>query len=174
MAYAGYDAAADAVVVAFRGTDSRSWGNWINNLKTWRMNKLYPVPGAPKAMVHAGVARWRACVGLLLPSHSHARSLPFHLRSLVHSLVLSAGFFDLWTRSALQSNLTDAVGAILQEHPTPRLYITGHSMGGALGDLAALDLKFMHNFTEVYILMAFLLHYASMRTCLFSILIPRV
>ncbi len=60
-----------------------------------------------------------------------------------------AGFYDLWTKSSLQSNMTALVGEVLEQHPTPRLFITGHSMGGALGCLAALDLKFVHGFTEV-------------------------
>jgi hypothetical protein len=55
LGFTGYDSEAGAVVVAFRGTDSHSWGNWVNNLKTWRLNTLYPVPGAPPGvMVHAG------------------------------------------------------------------------------------------------------------------------
>ncbi len=54
LGYVGYDALRDAVVVAFRGTDSHSWGNWINNLKTWRANKMYPVEGHTGAYVHAG------------------------------------------------------------------------------------------------------------------------
>lgn len=112
LGFTGYDATHDAIVVAFRGTDSHSWNNWINNLKTWRANKMYPVEGHPGATVHAG-------------------------------------FYDLWTKSSLQRNLTRAVGELVAAHPTPRLFITGHSMGAALGSLAALDLKFLHNFTEV-------------------------
>ncbi|KAJ9521204.1 hypothetical protein QJQ45_022927 [Haematococcus lacustris] len=112
LAYIGYLPSQDAIVVAFRGTDSSSWGNWINNLKAWRLNKMYPIPEAPKAMVHAG-------------------------------------FANLWTASALQANLTAAAMELLEQHPTPRLFVTGHSMGAALASLCAMDLKFKLNFTEV-------------------------
>ncbi|GFH05988.1 lipase_3 domain-containing protein, partial [Haematococcus lacustris] len=64
LAYIGYLPSQDAIVVAFRGTDSSSWGNWINNLKAWRLNKMYPIPEAPKAMVHAGHSMGAALASL--------------------------------------------------------------------------------------------------------------
>lgn len=54
LAYVGYEPTLKSVVVVFRGTDSSNWSNWINNLKTWRANQMYPIPEAPKALVHAG------------------------------------------------------------------------------------------------------------------------
>lgn len=112
LGYSGYHKQMNAIVVSFRGTDSTNWGNWVENLRSYRMNKLYPVPGFPRAMVHVG----------------------FHM---------------LWTQSDLQANITASVEALLKAHPGARLYVTGHSMGGALANLAALDLKFKYNFTYV-------------------------
>jgi len=113
LAYVGYDPSWRAVVVVFRGTDSSNWGNWINNLKTWRANHMYPIPEAPKALVHAG-------------------------------------FYSLYTNSALQANVTRAARELVAAHPgTTRLHVTGHSMGGALSALCALDLKFNVGFTDV-------------------------
>ncbi len=158
LAYTGYDQAQDAVVVAFRGTDSHSWGNWINNLKTWRANKMYPVEGHPGAMVHAGQGRsllaWRSC-SVVQQKREEGRCGACELSGgcwccCCHRVYTGrAGFYDLWTNSCLQRNLTRLVGEIVAAHPTPRLFMTGHSMGGALSNLAALDLKFVHNFTEV-------------------------
>ncbi len=51
--------------------------------------------------------------------------------------------------SALQSNLSRAAEELLVLHPNAKLFVTGHSMGGALATLCALDLKFRHNFTDV-------------------------
>lgn len=60
------------------------------------------------------------------------------------------GFYNLWTASALQANVTRAATELLAQHPgTTRLAVTGHSMGGALSALCALDLKFKLNFTDV-------------------------
>jgi hypothetical protein len=59
------------------------------------------------------------------------------------------GFYNLWTNSVLQTNLTAAAQELMVKHRTPRLFVTGHSMGGALATLCALDLKFKLNFTEV-------------------------
>mmetsp|Transcript_6418 Transcript_6418/g.10983 ORF Transcript_6418/g.10983 Transcript_6418/m.10983 type:complete len:388 (+) Transcript_6418:33-1196(+) len=112
LGYVGYDEAQDAITVAFRGTDSSNWGNWLNNLKAWRANQMLPIPEAPHAMVHAG-------------------------------------FYNLWSKSSLQANITRLVGELVALHPTPRLFVTGHSMGAALANLCALDLKFAHQFTEV-------------------------
>lgn len=112
VGYVGYYKTLNAIVLAFRGTDSSNWGNWINNLKTWRQDKLYPIPEAPHALVHAG-------------------------------------FYTLWASSSLKPNMTLAVADLLQKHPGASLMVTGHSMGAALGNLAALDMKFKFNFTDV-------------------------
>jgi hypothetical protein len=53
-AYAGYSHALAAPVLVFRGTDSRSVGNWAENMRYWRTDLPLPVPGAAGAMVHTG------------------------------------------------------------------------------------------------------------------------
>lgn len=179
LAYVGYDPTADAAVVVFRGTDSANWGNWINNLKTWRQNQMYPIPGSPRALVHAGAfgcshcercycqphqrVASAACPPLLdAPIHMHQLA-PFILfcsqavdtarqeqlqrqqdrgsdggglilihspirtlcRPLIHA-VPCAGFYRLWTASALQANVTRAVQDIMAAHPKlTRLHVTG-------------------------------------------------
>uniref|UniRef100_A0A7S3VTA6 Fungal lipase-type domain-containing protein n=1 Tax=Dunaliella tertiolecta TaxID=3047 RepID=A0A7S3VTA6_DUNTE len=112
MSYIGYLADLDAIVVVFRGTDSGNWGNWLNDMKSWRQDKQFPLPEAPHAFVHAG-------------------------------------FLSLWTDSSLQSNITAAAAALRRQHNTPRLFVTGHSMGAAISSLCALDLKFKLGFTDV-------------------------
>jgi hypothetical protein len=54
FAYAGYSEALDAMVVAFRGTDSHSWYNWIENMRYWRTEFQIPYPEAAGALVHTG------------------------------------------------------------------------------------------------------------------------
>ncbi|EFN56954.1 hypothetical protein CHLNCDRAFT_143513 [Chlorella variabilis] len=53
--YVGYSAPLDAIVVAFRGTDSHSIYNWVQNMRTWRTDLALGYPGAPPhALVHGG------------------------------------------------------------------------------------------------------------------------
>eukprot|EP00195_Chlamydomonas_chlamydogama_P017386 CAMPEP_0202911722 /NCGR_PEP_ID=MMETSP1392-20130828/55737_1 /ASSEMBLY_ACC=CAM_ASM_000868 /TAXON_ID=225041 /ORGANISM="Chlamydomonas chlamydogama, Strain SAG 11-48b" /LENGTH=78 /DNA_ID=CAMNT_0049602339 /DNA_START=20 /DNA_END=252 /DNA_ORIENTATION=- len=46
--------------------------------------------------------------------------------------------------------MTRAIQALLQQHPDASLYVTGHSMGGALAQLCALDARFYLNISEVH------------------------
>ena len=59
FAYAGYSHALAAPVIAFRGTDSRSIGNWAENMRYWRSDLPLPIPGgaASGAAVHTGFYR---------------------------------------------------------------------------------------------------------------------
>lgn len=113
LGYIGYWPALNAKVVAFRGTDSSSWYNWAENMRAWRTDATYPVPGAPKAL-------------------------------RIHS-----GFLILWNDSSLASTFHEAYGQLLQQHPSGPTYVIGHSMGGALAQLAALDLSIMYQQSDV-------------------------
>ncbi len=52
--YAGFSPHLDAMVVAFRGTDSHSYSNWAENMRYWRTDLHLPYPGAEGALVHTG------------------------------------------------------------------------------------------------------------------------
>lgn len=103
--FVGWSAPLGAIVVAFRGTDSHSIYNWVNNMRTWRTDLAVNYPGAPQ-------------------------------RALVHG-----GFFYSYNSSSLAANVTAAVGRLMQRHPNAPVYVSGHSLGGALATLCALDLK---------------------------------
>lgn len=105
LGYAGYWPAANAKVLVFRGTDSSSWYNWAENMRAWRTDASYPVPGAPKAL-------------------------------RIHS-----GFLVLWNASSMAATFKAGFGELLAKHPDGPTILLGHSMGGALAHLAALDLK---------------------------------
>lgn len=113
LAYVGYWPATNAKVVVFRGTDSSSWYNWAENMRAWRTDTTYPVPGAPKAL-------------------------------RIHS-----GFLVLYNSSSMASTIKTALGELMQTHPEGPLFVLGHSMGGALAQLAALDLKIAHGLKDV-------------------------
>lgn len=59
-----------------------------------------------------------------------------------------AGFFISYNSSALQPNVTESVGRLLQKHPNANLYVIGHSMGAAMATVCVLDLKFRYNLTK--------------------------
>ncbi|PRW34023.1 alpha beta-hydrolase [Chlorella sorokiniana] len=103
--FVGWSVPLAAIVVAFRGTDSHSIYNWVNNMRTWRTDLAVNYPGAPQ-------------------------------RALVHG-----GFFYSYNSSSLAANVTAAVQRLLQRHPQAPVYVSGHSLGGALATLCALDLK---------------------------------
>jgi hypothetical protein len=113
LGYIGYWPALRAKVLVFRGTDSSSWYNWAENMRAWRTDATYPVPGAPKAL-------------------------------RIHS-----GFLILWNSSSLAPTFHQAVAELLQQHPTGPTYVIGHSMGGALAQLAALDLQIKYSLPDV-------------------------
>lgn len=58
FAFAGYSTASElgggAIVVAFRGTDSHSLYNWVENMRYWKTDYDIPYPGAEGALVHTG------------------------------------------------------------------------------------------------------------------------
>ena len=58
FAFAGYSTASQlgggAIVVAFRGTDSHSLYNWVENMRYWKTDYDIPYPGSEGALVHTG------------------------------------------------------------------------------------------------------------------------
>lgn len=71
FAFAGYSTASvlggGAVVVAFRGTDSHSLYNWVENMRYWKTDYDIPYPGSEGALVHTGD---------FCKLHQHPPSLP--------------------------------------------------------------------------------------------------
>lgn len=65
------------------------------------------------------------------------------------ALRIHSGFLILWNSSSLASTFHKAFGQLLQQHPSGPTYVLGHSMGGALAHLAALDLKIMYHLQDV-------------------------
>jgi hypothetical protein len=112
VSFVGFHGELNAIVASFRGTDSGSLLNWVENMRAWRTDKMYPITGNPHALVHAG-------------------------------------FEVLW--SALKPRVMSAVEEVMRRHPSAatKFYGVGHSMGGALAQLCALDVKFAYNTSYV-------------------------
>jgi hypothetical protein len=76
-----------------------------NNMRAWRTDATYPVPGAPRALrIHSGFAR-------------------------------------LWNSSSMAATFLSAYARLQAAYPRGPTFVVGHSMGGALAHLAALDLR---------------------------------
>lgn len=54
--YTGYSPVMNAIIVAFRGTDSHSIYNWAENMHYWKTDYQVPFPGSQGAAVHTGEA----------------------------------------------------------------------------------------------------------------------
>ncbi len=51
----GWSKALDGIVISFRGTDSHSYYNWVENMRTWRTDLSLSYEGMPEgALVHGG------------------------------------------------------------------------------------------------------------------------
>ncbi|GIL63807.1 hypothetical protein Vafri_17808 [Volvox africanus] len=73
----------------------------------------------------------------------HMYPVPNFPHALIH-----AGFYTLWTGSMLQTTFTQAISDLMEAHPRARLVATGHSMGGALAQLAGLEFKLFYTATH--------------------------
>ena len=56
----------------------------------------------------------------------------------VHGCKVDQGFYNAY--SSVQDDVRGAVASFSADHPSAKLYVTGHSLGGAMSMLAALDL----------------------------------
>lgn len=50
------------------------------------------------------------------------------------------GILDAYV--AMKDEIRDSVRSYLHKHPSANIFVTGHSLGGALADLAAADIKY--------------------------------
>eukprot|EP00286_Rhodomonas_abbreviata_P020624 CAMPEP_0181310450 /NCGR_PEP_ID=MMETSP1101-20121128/12592_1 /TAXON_ID=46948 /ORGANISM="Rhodomonas abbreviata, Strain Caron Lab Isolate" /LENGTH=309 /DNA_ID=CAMNT_0023417079 /DNA_START=90 /DNA_END=1019 /DNA_ORIENTATION=- len=115
--YVGYWRERDMVLVVFRGTDYLI--NWIQDLYSYGVDANYPQCNATEEDDGLGsFDRKPACK--------------------VHS-----GFFDDW--KSVQYEVLNATQRAMAAHPTAQVWVTGHSMGGALAVFCALDVRLKLN-----------------------------
>ena len=115
LGYVGWSEEMGATVIAFRGTDSHSYHNWVANMRTWRTDLNLTMHGAPaNALVHGG-------------------------------------FWFSWNASSLATSVTAAVRRLQRRHGEHPVYVSGHSLGGALATICALELRTMRGLRDVHL-----------------------
>ncbi|MEW5299856.1 MAG: hypothetical protein WDW36_002830 [Sanguina aurantia] len=118
-------------------------------LVQWNCTRCKQIAGfQPVSVVRD--SRWNllAYIGYYSPPERHRRITCTPSRRPPHALI-HAGFYSLWAQSELLPGVTQAVAGLLVLHPDAALYSVGHSMGAAVAQLCALDMKFMYNISHV-------------------------
>lgn len=155
----GWSEALDGVVVSFRGTDSHSYYNWVENMRTWRTDLSLSYEGMPpEALVHGGffysyndsslaggvseavrgIVEWRAEMGG--GERGGGRGAGFGVLE-----AMTGGLWSgLWSGTIGGGSERDAA-----EKVTPTVFVSGHSLGGALATFCALEMKLVEGIDDV-------------------------
>ncbi|KIY94593.1 hypothetical protein MNEG_13371 [Monoraphidium neglectum] len=67
-------------------------------------------------------------------------------------LRIHSGFDVLWNSSSMATTFLGAYGRLHAAHPRAATYVLGHSMGGALAHLCALDIRARHDPPDLRVL----------------------
>ncbi len=177
----GWSKALDGIVISFRGTDSHSYYNWVENMRTWRTDLSLSYEGMPQdALVHGGffysytnsslaedVAR--AVQGIIVErgergergdgggggsgwdvggggwdsfdvGAERGRKFGSHRGKVEHR---EGGIWAEGSSKAPQWLEADAQAV------SPTVFVSGHSLGGALATFCALEMKLVAKIDDV-------------------------
>lgn len=117
--YVGYDSRRDMIVTAFRGTLFLI--NWIQDLEYLKVDSDYP--------------------------ECEKASREYKAEKTKHKCMVHSGFYEDWL--SVQKHVVNATLRALADNPSASVWVTGHSLGGAMAAFGALDLALTLNRTDV-------------------------
>lgn len=131
--FVGWSDTLNGIVIAFRGTDSHSYYNWVENMRTWRTDLSLAYEGMPKhALVHGGF--FYSYNNSFLAGNVSKAVSSIVRRQELHPRGRGGGSGGGW--DAMRKGLGGAdIG------PAPTIFVSGHSLGGALATVCAMELK---------------------------------
>ena len=147
LGFVGWSDELDGIVVSFRGTDSHSYYNWVENMRTWRTDLSLSYEGMPaQALVHGGF--FYSYNGSYLAGNVSEAVMSIIEERRSHPRGGGGGSGGEWDQGYLFSKDTkDSDGN--QRGSMPTVFVAGHSLGGALATLCALEMKFVLGVPDV-------------------------
>lgn len=147
LGFVGWSHDLDGIVISFRGTDSHSYYNWVENMRTWRTDLSLSYRGMPsQALVHGGFF-YSYNASYLAGNVSEAVSNIIAKRGS-HPRGAGGGSGRGWDQHSLSSRegTNDDVN---RRQNMPTIFVSGHSLGGALATFCALEMKLVLGMEDV-------------------------
>lgn len=145
LGFVGWSDELDAIVISFRGTDSHSYYNWVENMRTWRTDLSLSYKGMPaQALVHGGFF-YSYNASFLAGNVSEAVSRIIEKRA-THPRGTGGGSGGGWDQGTLFANMDD------DGTHMPTIFVSGHSLGAALATFCALEMKLVLGIDDVRVI----------------------
>lgn len=139
LGFVGWSDELNGIVVAFRGTDSHSYYNWVENMRTWRTDLALALEGIPPhALVHGGFF-YSYNSSFLAGNISAGVQEILEAREAHPKGSGGGGGGGPWLFPGKDRDGGGSRNWNVSSAPT--VFVSGHSLGGALATLCALDLK---------------------------------
>ena len=145
LGFVGWSDELDGIVISFRGTDSHSYYNWVENMRTWRTDLSLSYEDMPaQALVHGGFF-YSYNASFLAGNVSEAVSSIIERRAS-HPRGGGGGSGRGWDQGTLMATNE---GDINRRGNMPTVFVSGHSLGGALATFCALEMKLILGIEDV-------------------------
>jgi len=130
--FVGYWSARNMVIVAFRG--SQYLINFIQDLTSYAVDANYPMCDSATPLPEQDTWQQTRLRARSTGGEQGDEELEGKTKCKVHS-----GFFDDW--KDVREEVLNATASALAGHAGAQVWVTGHSMGGAMAVFCALDIK---------------------------------